>query len=241
MLQRLQKIIAQAGVASRRAAEEMITEGKVIVNGQIVTRLGTKVDIQNDKIRVNGNLIFVDVSKIYLMLNKPRGYITTLKDTKKRPIVTDLIEGVPERVFPVGRLDYDSEGLLLMTNDGDFAYRVQHPKFEITKTYLVKIKGHLAKEEIVLIKNGTKLYDGDFKPLDFAIKKINPTSCWVRLIIHAGRNRIIRRFFEDIGHPVVRLIRVAVGDLNIDNLRQGDFRYLQKKEIEKLLFVSSRI
>ena len=174
------------------------------------------------------------------MLNKPRGYITTLKDTKKRPIVTDLLGGVVERVFPVGRLDYDSEGLLLMTNDGDFAHRVQHPKFEITKTYLVKIKGHLAKEEIVSIKNGTKLYDGDFKPLGFTIEKTNTKSCWARRIIHGGRNRIIRRFFEDIGHPVTRLIRVAVGDINIDNLRQGDFRYLQKKEVEKLLFPNSK-
>jgi len=164
MTDRLQKIIAHAGIASRRMAEKMISEGRISVNGKIVTELGTKVDIRKDQIRVDGKLISAEVSRVYLMLNKPKGYLTTLKETRERPIITDLLEGVPERVFPVGRLDYDSEGLLIMTNDGDFAYRVQHPKFEITKTYLVKIKGRISKEEIIMIKNGAKLDDGEFKP-----------------------------------------------------------------------------
>ena len=235
MPDRLQKIIAHAGIASRRMAEKMISEGRISVNGKIVTELGTKVDIRKDEIRVDGKLISAEVSRVYLMLNKPKGYLTTLKETRERPIVTDLLEGVPERVFPVGRLDYDSEGLLIMTNDGDFAYRVQHPKFEITKTYLVKIKGRISKEEISMIKNGAKLNDGEFKPAHVAVGKINPKSSWLELIIHEGRNRIIRRYFDSLGHPVTRLIRVAIGDIHLGDLRQGDFRYLQKKEVERLL------
>ncbi len=235
MPDRLQKIIAHAGIASRRMAEKMISEGRISVNGKIVTELGTKVDIRKDEIRVDGKLISAEVSRVYLMLNKPKGYLTTLKETRERPIVTDLLEGVPERVFPVGRLDYDSEGLLIMTNDGDFAYRVQHPKFEITKTYLVKIKGRISKEEISMIKNGAKLDDGEFKPAHVAVGKINPKSSWLELIIHEGRNRIIRRYFDSLGHPVTRLIRVAIGGIHLGDLRQGDFRYLQKKEVERLL------
>jgi len=235
MPDRLQKIIAHAGIASRRMAEKMISEGRISVNGKIVTELGTKVDIRKDEIRVDGKLISAEVSRVYLMLNKPKGYLTTLKETRERPIVTDLLEGVPERVFPVGRLDYDSEGLLIMTNDGDFAYRVQHPKFEITKTYLVKIKGRISKEEISMIKNGAKLDDGEFKPAHVAVGKINPKSSWLELIIHEGRNRIIRRYFDSLGHPVTRLIRVAIGDIHLGDLRQGNFRYLQKKEVERLL------
>lgn len=235
MPDRLQKIIAHAGIASRRMAEKMISEGRISVNGKIVTELGTKVDIRKDEIRVDGKLISAEVSRVYLMLNKPKGYLTTLKDTRERPIITDLLEGVPERVFPVGRLDYDSEGLLIMTNDGDFAHRVQHPKFEITKTYLVKIKGRIPKEETSMIKNGAKLDDGEFKPVHVTVKKINPKSSWLELIIHEGRNRIIRRYFDSLGHPVTRLIRVAIGDIHLGDLRQGDFRYLQKKEVERLL------
>jgi len=235
MPDRLQKIIAHAGIASRRMAEKMISEGRISVNGKIVTELGTKVDIRKDEIRVDGKLISTEVSRVYLMLNKPKGYLTTLKDTRERPIIADLLEGVPERVFPVGRLDYDSEGLLIMTNDGDFAYRVQHPKFEITKTYLVKIKGRIPKEEISMIKNGAKLDDGEFKPAHVTVGKINPKSSWLELIIHEGRNRIIRRYFDSLGHPVTRLIRVAIGDIHLGDLRQGDFRYLQKKEVERLL------
>ena len=235
MPDRLQKIIAHAGIASRRMAEKMISEGRISVNGKIVTELGTKVDIRKNEIRVDGKLISTEVSRVYLMLNKPKGYLTTLKDTRERPIIADLLEGVPERVFPVGRLDYDSEGLLIMTNDGDFAYRVQHPKFEITKTYLVKIKGRIPKEEISMIKNGAKLDDGEFKPTHVTVGKINPKSSWLELIIHEGRNRIIRRYFDSLGHPVTRLIRVAIGDIHLGDIRQGDFRYLQKKEVERLL------
>jgi 23S rRNA pseudouridine2605 synthase len=235
---RLQKILAHAGIASRRVAEQMIREGRVTVNDTIVTQLGTKADIHKDTIKVNGKLILTDVSPVYLMINKPRGYLTTLKDTKGRPIVADLLEDIPERVFPVGRLDYDSEGLLLMTNDGDFAHRIQHPKFEITKIYHVKIRGSLSSGEIGIIKRGISLDDGEFTPVHVSVRKMNPRSCWLELTIHEGRNRIIRRFFDALDHPVTRLIRVAIGDLHLGKLRQGEFRYLQKGEVQSLLMLS---
>ncbi|MBN2516179.1 MAG: rRNA pseudouridine synthase [Deltaproteobacteria bacterium] len=238
MQDRLQKILARAGIASRRVAEQMIREGRVSVNDTVVTQLGTKADIHKDTIKVNGKLILTDVSDVYLMMNKPRGYLTTLKDTKERPIVTDLLEYMPDRVFPVGRLDYDSEGLLLMTNDGDFAHRIQHPKFEITKTYRVKVRGTLSSEEIAIIRKGARLDDGEFTPVQVSVKKMNPRSCWLELTIHEGRNRIIRRFFDAFDHPVTRLIRVAIGDLHLGDLPQGEFRYLQKGEVQKLLMLS---
>ena len=238
MPDRLQKILAHAGVASRRVAEQMIREGRVSVNGTVVTKLGTKADIHRDTIKVNGKLIVADVSNVYLMINKPRGYLTTLKDTKGRPIVTDLLEDIPDRVFPIGRLDYDSEGLLFLTNDGDFAHRIQHPKFEITKTYRVKIRGSLSSEERSKIRKGTRLDDGEFIPVHVSIKKMNPGSCWLELTINEGRNRVIRRFFDTLGHPVTRLIRVAIGDLHLDDLPQGEFRYLQKREVQRLLMLS---
>lgn len=236
MLERLQKIIARAGIASRRAAETMIRQGRVSVNGRTITELGTKADTRRDEIRVDGNLISHSqgAEKVYILLNKPRGYLTTLHDPEGRPVVTDLIEDIAERIFPVGRLDYDSEGLLLMTNDGDFANRVQHPRFEVSKTYLAKIKGNIARKDLDAIKLGTRLEDGDFRPLTVLVDKRNTKSCWLRLTIAEGRNRVIRRYFETMGYPVMRLIRVAIGDIETGNLKQGAYRYLKGKEIRKL-------
>lgn len=234
MLERIQKIIARAGIASRRSAEKMIREGRVSVGGKIITELGTKADGESDEIRVDGNLISQGRSKIYLLLNKPRGYLTTLDDPGGRPIVSDLIVGISERVFPVGRLDYDSEGLLLMTNDGDFAQRVQHPMFKVSKTYLAKVKGNITKKEFDVIKRGAKLEDGDFRPYDVSLDKRNKKSCWIKLTIFEGRNRVIRRFFDTLNYPVTRLIRIAIDDIYIDGLKQGEFRYLKSKEIKKL-------
>jgi 23S rRNA pseudouridine2605 synthase len=230
--------MAQSGVASRRESEQLIQQGRVSVNNKIVTALGTKVDITKDEIRVDGKLISVETRKVYLMLYKPKGFLTTLKDDRGRHIVRDLVKGVPERIFPVGRLDYDSEGLLLMTNDGDFANRMQHPKFEIPKTYMVKVKGQITKDSLQLIKDGERLDDGYFKPLHVSIEKVNPKSSWLELIIHEGRNRVIRRYFDFLGHPVSRLIRVAVGDIHLGELLPGDFRYLERREIKELLALS---
>jgi 23S rRNA pseudouridine2605 synthase len=240
-MDRLQKIIARAGIASRRTAEMMIRQGRVSVNGRTITELGTKADTRSDEIRVDGNLISQSQGggKIYILLNKPRGYLTTLDDPEGRPVVTDLIEDVAERVFPVGRLDYDSEGLLLLTNDGDFANRVQHPRFQVSKTYLAKIKGNVGKKDLDSIKQGTRLEDGDFRPLTVFVDKRNKKSCWLRLTISEGRNRVIRRYFETMGYPVMRLIRIAIGDIETGTLKQGKYRYLKTKEIRKLILVKN--
>ncbi len=240
VVERLQKIIARSGIASRRSAEEMIKNGRVSVNESIVTIPGTKADGGRDKIRVDGKLISVEVSHVYIMVNKPRGYITALSDPQGRPVVTDLIDRIDERVFPVGRLDYDSEGLLLMTNDGDFSYRIQHPKFKISKTYRIKIKGSIGSEESAAIKKGRNLKDGHFKPSHTVIEKSNRKSCWLRMTIMQGRNRIIRRFFDSIDRPVVRLIRIAVEEIELGDLREGEYRHLNKREVKRLLHPTNR-
>jgi 23S rRNA pseudouridine2605 synthase len=169
------------------------------------------------------------------MLNKPRGYVTTLHDPEGRAVVTDLLSGISERIFPVGRLDYNSEGLLLLTNDGDFSQRVQHPRFKIPKTYMVKIDGNLTKNEVRALSEGIRLPDGNFKPESLQIERINRKSCWLVLTIAEGRNRLIRRGLESLGHPVVRLIRTAIADISLGNMKTGTFRHLTKKEVKHLL------
>lgn len=235
MKERLQKIIAGSGISSRRTAEKMITEGRVTVNNSVVRQLGAKANIDEDEIRVDGKLILLEESKVYLMLNKPRGYVTTLRDPQGRPVVADLLFGVSERIFPVGRLDYDSEGLLLMTNDGDFSLKIQHPRFMIPKTYVVKIEGNLTSSDIKMLQNGIKLKDGKFKPVNFHIIKKNRKSCWFALTIAEGRNRLIRRVFESLGHTVIRLIRTAIADINLGSMKVGTFRHLARKEVQHLL------
>jgi 23S rRNA pseudouridine2605 synthase len=238
MKERIQKIIAGAGISSRRAAEKMIVDGRISVNNAIVRQLGAKADIEEDEIRVDGKLILPETSKVYLMLNKPKGYMTTLHDPQGRPVVKDLLTGVSERVFPVGRLDYDSEGLLLMTNDGDFSLRIQHPRFRIPKTYRVKIEGNLASSAIKALSEGIKLNDGKFKPDSFHIDKKNPKSCWLTMTIAEGRNREIRRGFESLGHSVARIIRTTISDVGLGDLKEGTYRHLTRKEIQNLLSCS---
>ena len=235
MKERLQKIIAVSGISSRRAAEKMIVEGRVTVNDAVIRQLGAKADIDADEIRVDGMLILPEVSKVYLMLHKPRGYVTTLNDPERRAVVTELLSGISERIFPVGRLDYDSEGLLLLTNDGDFSQRVQHPRFKIPKTYMVKIDGNLTKSEVRTLSEGIRLSDGNFKPENLQIKRTNRKSSWLALTIAEGRNRLIRRGLESLGHPVVRLIRTAIADISLGNMKAGMFRHLTRKEVQHLL------
>ena len=234
-MERLQKIIARSGIASRRCAEEMIRNGRVSVNERTVTVLGTKADAVRDRIRVDGKLISAEASPVYIVLHKPPGYISALRDPRGRPVVTDLLGEIHERVFPVGRLDYDSEGLLLLTSDGDFSYRIQHPRFEIAKTYRVKIKGSVAGEELTRMRRGCHLSDGWFKPQHIAMEKANRKSCWMRMTIVEGRNRIIRRFFDAMGRPVVRLIRVSVGEVGIGGLKEGEYRHMTEKEVARLM------
>ena len=232
---RLQKIIAGAGIISRRAAEQYIREGRVSVNRKVITQLGAKADPRRDEIRIDGRLISTKVERLYLMLHKPPGYVTSLKDPEGRPIVTDLLRDVRQRVYPVGRLDYDSEGLLILTNDGDFAQRLQHPRHEIPKTYLVKVRGSLTPREVRLFQEGVDLEDGLFVPREARQEKTNPRSSWFRITVSEGRNRVIRRAFDALGHPVQRLIRIAVGNLRLGDLAGGEYRPLMKREIEGLL------
>ena len=235
MKERLQKIISAAGVASRRHAEKLITAGRVSVNNVVVTELGIKADAQKDIIRIDGTTISVEKTMVYIALNKPAGYITTLDDPEKRPTVVDLLRDVPERVYPVGRLDYDSSGLLLLTNDGDFAQKMQHPRFQTPKVYRVKIQGRLNKDELKQLSRGVKLPDGIFKPENMQIEKFNDKSCWIRLTLREGKNRIIRRGFENASHRVARLVREAIGSLTLEGLKEGAWRHLTNKEINQLL------
>ncbi len=235
MKERLQKIMAGAGVASRRAAEEMIRLGRVSVNGQVVSLPGTSADPEKDEIRVDGRLIAVEAAKVYLMLNKPRGYVTTLDDPRRRPIVTDLLADVVERVFPVGRLDYDSEGLLLFTNDGDFALRLQHPRYRVPKTYRVKVDGRLSSGELRMLCEGLPMEDGLFRAVSAVVERKSRKSCWVQVTVTEGRNRVIRRAFDALDHSVVRLIRVAVSDLSLGDLKPGSYRHLTNREVSGLI------
>jgi len=232
---RLQKIIARAGIVSRRTAEQYIREGRVSVNRKVVTQLGAKADPGRDEIRVDGRLIPTRVEKLYLMLHKPQGYVTSLKDPEGRPIVTDLLRNVRQRVYPVGRLDYDSEGLLILTNDGDFAQCLQHPRHEIRKTYLVKVRGSPTPKALRLLQEGVDLEDGLFVPRAIRQEKTNPKSSWFQITVSEGRNRVIRRAFDILGHPVQRLIRIAMGNLMLGDLAGGEYRPLTKREIEGLL------
>ncbi len=234
-LERLQKILSRAGIASRRAGEKMIAEGRISVNRAVVIEPGTKADPQRDEIRVDGRLISLETEKIYIALHKPSGYVTTLSDPQGRPIVTDLLTGVAERVYPVGRLDYDSEGLLILTNDGEFAQRLQHPRYGIPKTYRVKVEGNLSRGEFKALEEGIDLPDGRFAPADVRLEKTNRGSTWLSITITDGRNRVIRRAFDSIGHSVARLVRTAVADLSLGSLREGSWRVLEQREVDRLL------
>jgi 23S rRNA pseudouridine2605 synthase len=235
MEERLQKILSRAGVSSRRAAEKMIADGRISVNRTVVVEPGTKADPGKDEIRLDGRLISLETERIYLMLHKPKGYVTTLSDPQGRPIVTDLLNGIAARVYPVGRLDYDSEGLLILSNDGEFAQRLQHPRYGIPKTYRVKVEGHLLKGELKALENGIDLPDGRFAPTEIQLEKTNPRSTWLTLTLTDGRNRVIRRAFDSLGHPVARLVRVAVADITLASLLEGAWRLLTSREVERLL------
>jgi 23S rRNA pseudouridine2605 synthase len=238
MEERLQKILSKAGVSSRRAAEKMIAERRISVNLVVVTEPGTKADPDRDEIRLDGRLISCETERIYILLHKPRGYVTTLSDPQGRPIVTDLLSGVTERVYPVGRLDYDSEGLLILTNDGDFSQRLQHPRYRIPKTYRVKVEGQLTRGELQALEKGLDLPDGKFAATDVRLEKTNRGSTWILLTITDGRNRVIRKAFESLGHDVARLVRVAMADLQLGSLGEGAWRLLTPREVERLLTLS---
>jgi 23S rRNA pseudouridine2605 synthase len=234
MLERIQKIISAAGVTSRRAAEQLITEGRVRVNGQVVTELGTKADANKDHIKVDGKLINPKQPMVYIMLNKPAGFVTTMADPEGRPTVLNLLRGLKIRVYPVGRLDYNTEGLLLLTNDGDFAHLITHPKHEFPKTYRAKVKGVLEDNQIELLEQGIYLDDGKTAPAKLKKVSKEEANSWLEITIHEGRKRQVRRMFDRVGHSVIKLKRIKTGNLVLGDLPEGAFRYLTPAEVEAL-------
>jgi len=234
MLERLQKVISHAGIASRREAERLITAGRVVVNGSIVTQLGTKVDPTRDKVKVDGRLVKSFPEGVGIVVNKPVGYVSTLKDPQERPVVTDLLDRITTRVFPVGRLDYDAEGLLLLTNDGELAHRLQHPRYKISRTYEVKIKDVPTDDELSRLRKGVKLEDGITLPAKVTFLKKAMKNCWLKITIYEGRNRQVKRMCAAIGHPVIKLKRVRFGPLSLGSVLRGQYRYLTEGEVRKL-------
>jgi pseudouridine synthase len=239
--QRLQKIISAAGVASRRLAEELIAQGRVEVNGTTVKTLGTKADPERDEIRVDGRRIKEQKRKRYILLYKPRGYVTTRSDPQGRPTVMDLLKGVKEYVYPVGRLDYDSEGLLLLTNDGELAARLMHPSHEIEKVYEARVRGVPAAADLERLARGVVLDGERTAPAKVRIadRPVKTTAAgteqtFVEIVLHEGRQRQVRRMFDSIGHPVARLRRVRIGPIVDEQIPIGHWRELDQQELTRL-------
>lgn len=233
--ERLQKVIAQSGVTSRRKAEEYITAGRVKVNQEVITTLGTKVS-PTDEVAIDDVPINKE-KKVYYILNKPRGYISSVEDDKNRKTVLDLMEEVPERVFPVGRLDFNSSGLIVMTNDGNFANKLMHPKYEIKKVYVAKIEGIPTNDQLAQLQKGIK-DDGELlKAIDYHVqsKDKRKNNAIIELTLHEGKNRHVRRMMEGIGFPVQKLSRKQYGVLNLDGLASGKYRELTHQEKHQLL------
>lgn len=233
-MERLQKVIANSGVTSRRKAEELITSGTVRVNGEVITELGVKVS-GTDIIEVDGVTINKDVPKVYYLLNKPRGVITSVSDDKGRPTVVQYIH-TDERIYPVGRLDYDTTGLVILTNDGNLANLLMHPSNKIPKTYIAKIEGLLNRDDIDRLKHGVNVDGRKVEIIDFSIKdkNIEKNTSLVEVTIIEGRNHIVKRLFETLRHPVIRLTRTSISFLNIQGLKSGEYRQLSIKEVKKL-------
>lgn len=234
---RLQKVLSQAGIASRRVAERMIVDGRVEVDGRIVTELGTRVDPDTADIRVDGSRIVLDDSMVYLAINKPRGMHSTMSDDRGRPCVGDLVEHRVrgnKKLFHVGRLDADTEGLLLLTNDGELAHRLMHPSFEVPKTYLATVAGAVPRGLGKTLKAGIELEDGPVALDDFAVVDAVPGKTLLRVTLHEGRKRIVRRLLEKVGYPVQELVRTDLGAVSLGEQRPGSIRQLTRKEVGDL-------
>jgi len=230
---RLQKFLAAAGVASRREGERLIQAGRVAVNGRVVLTLGTRVDPGRDVVRLDGRRLQSEERHVYYLLHKPKGYITTSRDPEGRPTVLDLLPGVKERVYPVGRLDWHSEGLLILTNDGDLAYQLTHPSNHIAKVYRVKVKGLVPDAALQAVRKG--LYLNGRRSLPARVRRITSrTNSWLEITLYEGQKNQIRRTFEYMGHPVLKLKRIAIGALSDPDLKPGSFRPLTAGEIHRL-------
>ena len=234
MLERLQKIISAAGITSRRASEELILAGRVAINGFVVTELGSKADPVTDTITVDGKLLTIAAKRLYILLYKPVGYMTTLDDPEGRPLVTELLKELGERVYPVGRLDYNTEGLLLLTNDGEWANHLMHPRHEVEKEYHVRVRGKVHRSQLEQLAGGVDIEGRKTAPAKVCMIKEGEQNDWFSLTIHEGRNRQVRRMCEAVSLSVVRLRRVRYGMLSLDTLQPGEFRFLTGSEISGL-------
>lgn len=232
---RLQKLLAQAGVASRRASEELIVAGRVSVDGEVVRELGVRVDPTRRAISVDGMRLQFDDAKVYLALNKPVGVVSTMTDPEGRPCIGDLVASRTERLFHVGRLDVETEGLILLTNDGDFSHRLQHPSYEVPKTYLAEIPGPVPRDLGKRLRAGVELEDGLVRVDSFRMLDSAPGRALVEIILHEGRNHIVRRMLKEVGHPVIRLVRTQVGPVLLGDLLPGRIRVLTRDELGTLL------
>ena len=234
-LVRLQKYLAQSGVASRRRCEELMLEGLVEVDGEVVTRLGTKIDPATAVVRVEGKRLPPISDHVYLALNKPRGVVSTMSDPEGRRTLSDLVADRPERLFHVGRLDTDTTGLLLLTNDGDFAHRMAHPSYEVDKTYVAEVEGEVWPNVLKRLRAGVELDDGPVTVSAVRVVERGTGKSIVELVIHEGRNRIVRRLLDHVGHPVRRLTRTAIGPVRLGALPSGAVRDLTTDELGQLL------
>ncbi|GAA2102601.1 pseudouridine synthase [Microlunatus panaciterrae] len=232
---RLQKVLAAAGIASRRASEIMISEGRVEVNGRIVTEQGLRIDPERDVVRVDGSRIPPPRHHVYVVFNKPRGVVSTMDDPEGRPTLTEYLQTRKERLFHVGRLDTDTEGLLILTNDGDFAHKLAHPSYEVPKTYLAEVTGLVSPQTLKRLKAGITLEDGPVKPDQVKIVSTSGDRTLVRITLHEGRNRLVRRTLEAVGHPVRRLSRTGIGPVRLGSLKVGTLRDLTRDELGGLL------
>ncbi|MDA8163758.1 MAG: pseudouridine synthase [Desulfobacteraceae bacterium] len=230
-MERLQKILARAGIASRRRAEDLIRQGRVKVDGRVVTEMGVQVDPGRQMVELDGKPVTARERPVYILLHKPRGYVSTVHDPQGRPVVTSLLKGVRERVFPVGRLDLDSEGALLLTNDGELANRVLHPRFEIKKTYLARVTGQPDSEQLRRLAAGIVIEGRRTWPASVRLLEGDQESSLIEVIIHEGRKRQVRKMFAAIGHPVLQLKRIAYGGLGLGSLPPGRYRFLQRGEL----------
>ncbi len=231
---RLQKFMAKCGVASRRKSEEIILAGRVKVNGKTVHELGFKIEEGKDIVEVDGKRLESGENKVYIMLNKPVGYITTVSDEFGRKKVLDLLTEIKERVYPVGRLDYDTSGLLLLTNDGDLAYKTTHPKYEKDKKYIAKVSGIPSERELQEFRNGLRIEDYITSQAKVRIIDKIKSDTILEIVIHEGKNRQVRKMCSKIGHPVIELKRVEIGSIKLGSLKNGEWRNLTQKEIDSL-------
>ena len=232
--ERLQKIISRAGITSRRKAENLILEGRVSVNGQIVRELGAKAVLGKDEIRVDGKTIESETEKVVVALFKPKQCVTTLHDPQGRPTVADVVGNLSVRMYPIGRLDYDADGLLLLTNDGELSHRLQHPRYKVAKTYLVKVRGRPGEEALARLQQGVDLEDGVTAPAELNVMEDGEKTTWLSLTLREGRKHQVKRMCAAVGHSVLKLRRTRVGPIGLGALRPGESRRLKAREVRAL-------